>query len=65
MPVTHRLATREELQFEKFLRDRESTLAWKTSKGEWIPLARLDNNHLTNIINMLDREYAEMHYDDL
>lgn len=50
------IASRKDLELELFLRKRENnTLVWKTKEGDSIPIKDLKDEHLINIINMLDR----------
>ena len=51
------LATYEELKFEKFLRDREKEiLVWKTKSNETIPIAKLSDEHLNNILQFVNKK---------
>lgn len=50
------LATYEELRFEKFLRDREKgILVWKTKTGDIIPITKLSDGHLDNILQSINK----------
>ena len=51
------LATYEELKFEKFLRDREKEiLVWKTKSNETIPITKLSDEHLNNILQFVNKK---------
>lgn len=62
-----RQPTYNELLMEKYLREREAgKIAWKTESGKYISVKELDDKHLDNIINMLDRYREEIeHLGDL
>lgn len=50
------LTTYEELRFEKFLRDREKgILVWKTKTGDIIPITKLSDGHLDNILQSINK----------
>lgn len=59
--IIRRPVTYEELLLEKFLRDRQHRLYWKTRDGQKITLSALSDFHLERIINFIDRnrEVAE------
>lgn len=49
-----KIATKEQLEFELFLRMREQNLiVWKTKSNETIPIKQLKNEHLVNILNKI------------
>jgi hypothetical protein len=62
-----RQPTYNELLMEKYLREREAgKIAWRTESGKYISVKELDDKHLDNIINMLDRYREEIeHLGDL
>lgn len=62
-----RQPTYNELLMEKYLREREAgKIAWRTENGKYISVKELDDKHLDNIINMLDRYREEIeHLGDL
>ena len=62
-----RQPTYNELLMEKYLRDRDAgKIAWRTEGGKYISVKDLDDRHLDNIINMLDRYRDEIeHLGDL
>ena len=66
------IATLNDLLLEKWLRDRESEkLVWETKNGDKIPIKRLSDSHLTNIINYIIKvedkraEAEEAYYEGL
>ena len=63
--VIRRPVSYEELLLEKFLRDRQYALYWKTRDGKKITLSKLSDFHLERIINFINRnrEAAE-HLED-
>jgi len=62
-----RQPTYDELLMEKYLRERDAgKIAWRTEDGKWVSIKDLDDQHLDNIINMLDRYREEIqHLGDL
>lgn len=62
-----RQPTYNELLMEKYLRERDAgKIAWRTESGKYISVKELDDKHLGNIINMLDRYREEIeHLGDL
>ena len=49
-----RQATLEDLELEKWLRERQNrSICWKTKKGEEIPINEMTDSHLENAINHL------------
>lgn len=63
--IIRRPVSYEELLLEKFLRDRQYALYWKTRDGQKITLSKLSDFHLERIINFINRnrEAAE-HLED-
>ena len=54
------LAGHDDLVLELWLRLREiGAVAWKTKDGKVIPVKDLGNNHLLNIIDMIERKGLE------
>lgn len=58
------LATYQDLLLEKWLRQRDSKeIFWETKNGDKIPIKRLSDYHLDNIINLFkkasEKEYFE------
>ena len=52
--ATFQVATIEDFLIEYWLRKRnKGALQWKTKDGKWIPIKKLDDYHLCNIINTL------------
>lgn len=62
-----RQPTYNELLMEKYLRERDAgKIAWRTENGKYISVKDLDDHHLDNIINMIDRYREEIeHLGDL
>lgn len=62
-----RQPTYNELLMEKYLRERDAgKIAWRTEGGKYISVKELDDKHLDNIINMLDRYREQIeHLGDL
>jgi hypothetical protein len=62
-----RQPTYNELLMEKYLRERDAgKIAWRTENGKYISVKELDDKHLDNIINMIDRYREEIeHLGDL
>ena len=51
-----RRATKRDLELEMWLRQREQGLLyWKTKDGDKIPIDQMDDEHLLNTINLIDR----------
>lgn len=52
------LATYQDLLIEKWLRQRNSgEIVWQTKNGDKIPIKRLSDYHLDNIINLFNKAY--------
>lgn len=52
------IATNEDLKFERFLRRRKK-LVWKDASGIAIPLEKLTDQHLENILNYMNKSKTE------
>ena len=56
-------ATLEDLMNELWLRRRfNGDIVWITQKGKVIPIKDMEDSHLVNTINMINREYDEMEH---
>ncbi|WP_405371620.1 hypothetical protein [Phocaeicola sp.] len=54
------IASIEDMELELFLRKRQAgVLVWKTKDGKTIPIKDLKDEHLVNILNMLNRKEEE------
>ena len=52
------IVTNEDLKFERFLRRRKK-LVWKDASGIEIPLEKLTDQHLENILNYMNKSKIE------
>lgn len=59
--ITRRRATADDLQKEYWLRQRKYII-WRTKDGEDIPIDKLTDKHLENILKMLNRSPFEQTY---
>lgn len=51
-----RRATKRDLELEMWLRQRgQGLLYWQTKDGDKIPIDQMDDEHLLNTINLIDR----------
>lgn len=58
--ISLRKATIQDLQLELWLRQRNSScIYWTTKESRDIPIKDMDNNHLVNTIKMLLRQEEE------
>lgn len=52
-----RIASLEDLELEKWLREREKgEIVWQTKWGSKIPISKMSDTHLINTINMIKRQ---------
>lgn len=60
-------ANLSDLELELWLRNRNSdSIYWETKNGDKIPIKEMSNNHLVNIINILNNlEEIRTHIEDL
>lgn len=59
------LATYQDLLLEKWLRQRDSEeIFWKTKNGDKIPIKRLSDYHLDNIINLFNKASEEEYFEE-
>lgn len=58
------LATYQDLLLEKWLRQRDSEeIFWETKNGDKIPIKRLSDYHLDNIINLFKKASEEEYFE--
>lgn len=59
------LATYQDLLLEKWLRQRDSEeIFWKTKNGDKIPIKRLSDYHLDNIINLFNKASEKEYFEE-
>ena len=59
------LATYQDLLLEKWLRQRDSEeIYWLTKNGDKIPIKRLSDYHLDNIINLFKKASEEEYFEE-
>jgi hypothetical protein len=59
------LATYQDLLLEKWLRQRDSEeIFWITENGDKIPIKRLSDYHLDNIINLYKKAFEKEYFEE-
>lgn len=59
------LATYQDLLLEKWLRQRDSEeIFWETKNGDKIPIKRLSDYHLDNIIKLFKKASEEEYFEE-